>query len=286
MRIPFGSNAIVTAVVVCAAAGCGSPAAPSSTNAPPVIDSLTVASDRVEADQAIGVTATVRDAETPLDQLRYTWSASPQPGLFAGPQANVTWVPPKGQRTPDLYTLTLTVNENFTAAGQSKVNTVSKSTTVHYNDSPAEVAFLARDFLVTKFGNVNVAPVDAVSNFSDSTLRQPDESICSIEKAKEFDDVKNNRANFKIIGAGFTPQTIALNTGRTFGSVDGPCQFEDVPNDGPNAGHREFVSGTCHLTTVYENFRWLLCASNFFNGETTLESLKGRVPGPRASSIR
>ena len=66
----------------------------------------------------------------------------------------------------------------------------------------------------------------------------------------------------------------------TAGIVDGPCQFEDFPGPGePNAGQREFVSGTCHLTTVYENFRWFLCVSNAFNGDVTLASLRGRVPG-------
>ena len=60
------------------------------------------------------------------------------------------------------------MTEAYTSAGQAKQNIVSKSTTVHYNDSPAEVKFLGYDFLVLKFGNFNVSPAEAVSNFSDS----------------------------------------------------------------------------------------------------------------------
>ena len=217
----------------------------------------------------------MRDAETPLSQLTYTWSASPQTGTFSGNsfsgnQALITWRPPKGQTTPNVYTVTLTVSEAFTSAGQARQNIVSNSATVHYNDSPAEVQELGYDFLVRKFGNFNVSPADAVSNFSDS---------CS-GKAAELGEITDNRANFHILSASFSSTTPAFNSSLTAGTVEGPCQFEDIPNTGPNAGHREFVSGTCVLTTVYENFRWLLCQSNFDPPyQTTLASLKGRVPG-------
>jgi hypothetical protein len=96
----------------------------------------------------------------------------------------------------------------------------------------------------------------------------------------EFDQITDNRANFHIQGASFLPGTPTFNAAMTNGTIEGACQFEDIPNSGPNAGRREFVSGTCHLTTVYENFRWLLCVSNFYgSGDPTLASLRGRVPG-------
>lgn len=278
--------AVVTTGGLVAGACGGSPTVtpPVVTNTPPIIESLAIGT-RAEADQPIQIVATVTDAETSLGQLTYTWSASPQNGMFSGSsvsggQALIMWRPPTGQKTPDLFTVTLTVSEAYTSAGQAKQNVVSSSTTVHYNDSPAEVAFLARDFLVTKFGNFDVGPAEAVSNFSDSNQRQPDGKICSDEKALEFDDIKTNRENFHILSASFIPTAIAFNSGLTNGTVDGRCQFEDIPNTGPNAGHREFVSGTCHLTTVYENFRWFLCVSNFAgDGDPTLASLRGRVPG-------
>jgi hypothetical protein len=56
--------------------------------------------------------------------------------------------------------------------------------------------------------------------------------------------------------------------------------FEDTPNFGPDAGRRERVSGTCFMTTVYENFRWLLCDSHFDPPfDHRFESLRYRVPG-------
>jgi hypothetical protein len=53
-------------------------------NDAPIISSITVSSPRVEADQAVVSTAFVSDAETPLDQLTYQWSATPVNGTFTG----------------------------------------------------------------------------------------------------------------------------------------------------------------------------------------------------------
>jgi hypothetical protein len=281
MRNRFASLAAVLAVVTSGAGACSPTATPPAvTNTPPTIESLTIG-PRAEADQPIQVAATVTDAETPLAQLTYTWSASPQLGTFSGntfsgSQALITWKPPSGQTTPNVYTVTLTVSEAYTSAGQAKQNIVSKSTTVHYNDSPAEVKELARDFLVVKFANVNVSPADAVSNFSDSCPG----------KAAELSDIKDNRANFQILSGSFIPNAPSFNSSFTEGTVQGSCQFEDIPNSGPNAGLKEFVSGTCVLTTVYDNFRWYLCQSNFVPPyETTLASLRGRVPGQIGRSV-
>src|SRR5436190_18739935 len=180
------ATALATAITF-GVSGCGgSPTTPPAvTNTPPTIDSLVVAGTRVEADQPIAITATVRDVETPVNQLTYTWSASPATGTFTGTGSAVTWRPAKGAKTPDLYTVTLTVTESYTSAGQAKQNSVSMSATVHYNDSQAEASAVAYDFLVYKFGNFDVKAAEAVSNFSDSTQRQPDGKICSDEKADE-----------------------------------------------------------------------------------------------------
>jgi hypothetical protein len=251
---------------------------PAVVNTPPTIDLITVATERVEADRPVQVTAVVRDAESPLGTMTYTWSASPQVGIFggitsfAGSQVLNTWQPAKGQKTPDVQTVMVTVTESYTSSGQTKQNVVSKSTTTHYNDSPPENVELGYDFLVRKFGNRNVSPEEAVSNFSDSCQG----------KAEELSDIENNRENFTILSASFPSPVVTLNIGLTQGVVEGPCTFEDIPKSGPNAGRREFVSGTCRLETIYEaaNFRWRLCKSNFnepFN--TVPASLRGRVPG-------
>jgi len=264
---------VATGGLVAAACG-GSPTVTPVTNTPPVIESLAIGA-RAEADRPIQIAATVKDAETSLSQLTYTWAASPQNGIFSGSsisgsQALIMWRPPKGEKTPDLYTVTLTVSEAYTSAGQAKQNSVSSSTTVHYNDSPAEMKTLGYDFLVYKFGNFNVSPAEAVSNFSDNCRG----------KAAELDQIETNRQDFHILGASFPAPVATLDGSLTAGTVEGPCTFEDIPKSGPNVGHREFVSGTCLLTTVYENFRWFLCDS-FFNPpyNTTPVSLRGRVPG-------
>ena len=265
----------VAAGLACAIGACSdstptTPAQPVVNNTAPTIESIAVSSARVDAGQEVQLTASVKDAETPLDQLTYTWSASPVSGTFTGSGAVVKWRAPMQQATPALYLLTLTVTEKYTSSGQTRENTVSSTASVHYNDSPAEVAHLGIDFLVDKFANFNVSPAQAVSNFSDSCKG----------KADELGDVTENRANFHILSGTFTPTSVAFNSGLTTGTVDGPCAFEDIPNSGPNAGRKERVSGTCHLTTVYENFRWFLCVSNFEPPyDVALLSLKGRVPG-------
>jgi hypothetical protein len=127
-----------------------------------------------------------------------------------------------------------------------------------------------------KFANFNVSPADAVSNFSDSCPG----------KAAELSDIQTNRANFHILSGSFTATPPSFNDTLTAGTVQGPCQFEDIPNSGPNMGLHEFVSGTCVMTTVYDNFRWYLCQSNFEPPyQTTLASLRGRVPGQLGRSV-
>ena len=138
---------------------------------------------------------------------------------------------------------------------------------MHYDDSPAEVVYLATDFLVNKFGTFTVSPAEAVSNFSDNCPG----------KADELGDVQNNRANFHILSATFNPTTPTFNGDLTTGRVEGSCRFDDIPNGG--GGRREFITGTCLLTTVYENFRWYLCTSNFNGPYNTGPASLGRVPG-------
>src|SRR5213083_1196542 len=116
MRPRLAARTIVAAVTAVMAACGGSPTAtPPTLNTPPTIESIAIGA-RAEADQPIQIASTIKDGETPIGQLTYTWSASPQTGIFSGnsisgSQALVTWLPPKGQKTPDLYTITLLVSE-------------------------------------------------------------------------------------------------------------------------------------------------------------------------------
>jgi hypothetical protein len=276
MRIRIAASIIVATVSVVMGACGGSPTTPPTVNTPPTIESLVIAGDRAEADQPIQINATVKDAETPISQLTYAWSASPQNGTFGGTttfngsQALMTWRPPKGQTTPNVYTITLTVSEAYSSAGQAKLNLVSSSVQVHYNDSVAELTNLGYDFIVTKFGNYSVSPQECVSNFSDSCPG----------KAAELSDITVNREIFQILAGTFGPNpSVTFDSDKTHATVVNPCVFFDIVKA---SGVRERVSAICTLTGVYENFKWFLCDSHAGpgpGGTTPLSMLRGRVPG-------
>jgi hypothetical protein len=262
------------ATVAFAVEGCGSPpAAPTPTppvvnNTPPIIQSMKVSADRVEADHELDVTASVTDAEVAPETLTYMWSASPANGTFTGSGPVVRWRAPTQQKTPDLYTLTLTVTETFLSAGLPKQNQVSSTVQVPYNDSPAEVRALAEEFY-KDFGNSSVSAAACVRNFSDS-CRGKQEELANIQGNRD-------RTDYRIVGSTLSSSPhLTFDSGMTRGTFLQPCTFEDVST---TTGKRQRVSGDCYLSTVYEQWRWWLCDSHFFNGMVTSESLRYRVPG-------
>jgi hypothetical protein len=240
-------------------------------NDAPIIASITVSSPRVEADQAVVATAFVSDAETPLDQLTYQWSATPVDGTFTGTGPIATWRAPRQQATPDLYTLKLLITEKYTSAGQPKENSVSSTVQVHYNDSPKEIMTISMRFITELFPTSTIPAQQAVADFSDS---------CS-EKASEYNDVANNRINYQILSGTYTNVSVTPNGDRTFADVSGTCVFRDIPKDpkNPNVGKTETVTGICRLTAIYENWKWWLCSSRFEGIGVTTSSLRFRVPG-------
>jgi len=240
-------------------------------NDAPIISSMTVSSPRVEADQSVVATAFVSDAETPLDQLTYQWSATPVNGTFTGTGPIATWRAPRQQATPDLYTLKLLITEKYTSGGQPKENSVSSTVQVHYNDSPKEIMTISMRFLTELFPTYTIPAQQAVADFSDS---------CS-EKTSEYNDVANNRINFQILSGTYTNVSVTPNGDRTFADVSGTCAFRDIPKDpkNPNVGKTETVTGICRLTAIYENWKWWLCSSHFQGISTTTSSLRYRVPG-------
>ena len=240
-------------------------------NDAPIISSITVSSPRVEADQTVVATAFVSDAETPLDQLTYQWSATPVNGAFTGTGPIATWRAPRQQATPDLYTLKLLITEKYTSGGQPKENSVSSTVQVHYNDSPTEITRISMRFLTELFPTYTIPAQQAVADFSDS---------CS-EKASEYNDVANNRINFQILSGTYTNVSVTPNSDRTFADVSGTCTFRDIPKDpkNPNVGKTETVTGICRLTAIYENWKWWLCSSRFEGIGVTTSNLRYRVPG-------
>jgi hypothetical protein len=220
------------------------------TNTPPVIDSVTVDVTHVEAEDEVQLTAVVRDTETAVGQLTYTWAIAPSRGTLVGSGAQVRWRAPKGASTPDQYTFTLTVTERYTSAGVQKTNEVSKSVQTRYNDSVPEISNLVTVFL-NDFGNDSISPEQCVRDFSDSCPG----------KAAELQDVKNARACCVNMGATLGTPNVTVNNSRTFADVFVSCEFVSRNR---MTGVIGTAKGTCRLTAVYESFRWWLCDSLFF----------------------
>ena len=247
--------AVVLAVAAGPISACGDspvtdPGGPA--NAAPVIESLVLGAQQVEADLDVQLTATVKDAETAPAQLTYLWSSSSSGGSFVGTGAQVRWKAPRGATTPDLITLTLTVVEAYGTTTPKKENRTTSTVQVRYNDSEKEIRDLASQFL-TDFGTYSVSPSQCVRNFSDT--------LCASGKASEMTDVANNRnrTGVQIESATFSQPAVTLNAARTSGNASAVCTFVDRFSN----GSRQTVTGTCNISAVYDAFRWFLCTSTF-----------------------
>jgi hypothetical protein len=230
------------------------PPPPPPTNTPPVIESIAASVSRTEVDSDVTVTATVRDAETPVSQLAYTWSADGGTVHGAGP--TVTWRVAKGVTTPVEYAIKLTVTENY---GSGQQNTVSAtSTPIRVHDSPAELTTLSLTFL-GDFANSSVSASSCVRNFTD---RCPG-------KAVEKGQIEWNRDHYQILSSTLRMREVRIASTGTSADTRVGCGFTsrrtkcDSDEVGCKVGATETVGGDCTLTARYEEGRWWLCDSNF-----------------------
>jgi hypothetical protein len=234
---------------------------PAPVNQVPVIESVVVSTPRVEADTDVTVTATVRDAETPVDQLRFAWAADV--GTFSGPGASVQWRVPRGVATPAEHAVRLTVTEVYgtaDASGNRPQHTVSGSSPlIRVHDSPAELGALALRFL-RDFANSTVPADVAIREFSDSCAG----------KAAERIDIADNRRDFDILSSQLSLSSARVRTPFSRGDMTVRCAFSsrrrNCPAGSPascRVGAIENVEGNCNLTAVYEAQRWQLCESTF-----------------------
>jgi hypothetical protein len=234
---------------------------PAPVNQVPVIESVVVSTPRVEADTDVTVTATVRDAETPVDQLRFAWAADV--GTFSGPGASVQWRVPRGVATPAEHAVRLTVTEVYgtaDASGNRPQHTVSGSSPlIRVHDSPAELGALALRFL-RDFANSTVPADVAIREFSDSCAG----------KAAERIDIADNRRDFDILSSQLSLSSARVRTPFSRGDMTVRCAFSsrrrNCPAGSPascRVGAIESVEGNCNLTAVYEAQRWQLCESTF-----------------------
>jgi hypothetical protein len=241
-------------------------APPVVTNAPPVVTNVTVRgtgprepAQYATLDETVNVSATVTDAETPLSQLTFAWTADV--GTFTGSGAAVTWKAPAGFQTPGTVTLTLTVTERYettdgTGLPVTRENQTRATSTVSVHDSVREVNDLAVEFLVDFSKQLD--PAFVVRNFTPTCGGMADELS---------DVAKNNRDNLITSYTIGTPETTVDFTGRCpFRNVVGDACAQ-VPVDWRSTnratGQPGRATGIDQVTAVLENDRWRLCASDF-----------------------
>jgi hypothetical protein len=234
---------------------------PPVVNTAPQIKSITVSDTRVEAGTPVTLTAVVEDAETPIANLEFRWSA--ETGTFSGNTAVVTWTPGSDARTPADYVVTLTVVETFTSAGFTLENKATSTATAHVNNSAKELAELSVRFL-TDFATSSVTPSKCVSEFSDACRGKKD----------EFNDIDDNRHDFLIIGSTIRHTGLSIGSSRMTATVHTFCSFtskvittqprdETCANGACPLNSVGTATGDCWTTNVYESGRWFLCESHF-----------------------
>lgn len=232
---------------------------------PPVISTIAARGTRSPSEPAgfadlgetLTVTATVQDADTPADQLRFEWTADS--GTFTGAGASVQWLAPAAAATPGQVTLNLAVTDGATR--------VTGTTRVRLHDSIKEVGDLARQFLLD-FSDSNSPPDYVLRNFSQGPR-------CIKERDSEKADVEKNRRYYTIQSSAIGSATVNFQFGGR------PCSY--VPVDGDacaavpavwnslcketnvecTAGTTGRTSGTDFVTAVYEESQWRLCSSYF-----------------------
>ncbi|HYT74584.1 MAG TPA: hypothetical protein VEL79_07545 [Vicinamibacterales bacterium] len=290
-RVALAALAAALTAAIIAACGGSTPVAPTSSgsgtggsgggtpNTPPTIKSIAVSDTRIEVGTPVTLTATVEDAETPVDNLTYQWTAAT--GTFSGTGRVVTWTAGADAVTPADFPLRLTVTEH-TAGSTAVVNTVTASVTVHVNNSPKELADLSLRFL-GDFADSRISPDTCVSEFSNT---------CKSGKADEFSNISDNRHDFQILSSTLRTSSVDWVPVRANATVHTFCHFESLilhtPANCSSAdcpvGTVQKVEGDCYTTDIYENGRWWLCESHF-NGVRVLSALERAFFGIRRPEI-
>lgn len=246
---------------------------PAPANAVPSIDGITIQGRRAgqparfaDVRETVDVAATVRDAETPLEELVYQWTATT--GTFSGTGRAVTWTAPDSAATPPgLVTITLKVIENYGHPGQPKIYSqdVTRTQTLALHDSVREVGDMAVRFL-TEFSKpqTNQAWQDIMKDFKASACPDPGEF------ESERLDVVRHYSFFFMHSYRIQPATVSVNFG-------GACSFRgrrgdacaSVPVFWDSTDRRDGTRGTAtgidHLAAAYStaDSRWWLCSSDF-----------------------
>ena len=244
-----------------------------STNQPPAISGITTRGPRpgmpsrfADLDDTLTVTATVGDAETPADQLKYEWTA--ESGAITGTSREVTWRAPAQASTPTEVRLSLTVVETYQTVNAQGLpvtaeHRVTGSVSIRLHASAKEVRDLAVEFLVD-FSQQRLSPEQIVRGFTD-TCRG---------KADELEDVRRNQREFTINSYSIEPNppvdvafgSFCRNRDR-FGDA---CAYVPVrwQSTEKSNGRPATSVGNDQVNAVYVDNRWRLCDSDFI-GTTT-----------------
>jgi len=239
-------------------------------NLPPVITALTIQSPQANAppnfadlNEDVAVSASVTDAETPISQLTFVWTADL--GTFTGTGPAVRWRAPAVAATPRAVTVTLRVTEAIGGTGGTQSTTGTATFSLH--NSITEIGDLSRQFLLD-FSDSNLAPSYVVRDFWDGCPG----------KAEELGDITTNRRDFVILS--FTigpanPVSVGFKAGCVvpkYGARSGDgcavvqCEWHDKEK---STGLLGTTKGPDYLTAVYRNSRWWLCNSDFPSGTHT-----------------
>jgi hypothetical protein len=247
------------------------------TNTLPVVSAITVRgthlnepTDFADLGEEVNVVATVADAETPLDNLAYTWTATE--GTMSGTGRAVTWKAPFTATLPRKVTLTLRVTESL---GGTLTQSVTAMATVSVHDSGRESGQLAERFL-TDFSEQSLAPAIIVRDFWAG-------DVCRAGREAELQEVIDNQADYKILSYKIGPvSSWSLAFGGTCplnepgdGCLAVPCDWRDIRlKDGEVAT----ATGICLLSAVYRQSRWWLCSSRYRNLSGGHSFLPGAAP--------
>lgn len=206
--------------------------------------------------ETVDVAATVTDAETPVDQLTYQWTATA--GTFSGTGRQVTWTAPDSASTPTTVTITLRVVETY---GTNQSHQVTATQTVALHDSAAEVGRMSREFLIA-FSTTSIKDWQVV-------MKDFNRSACPVPS--EYDDekeqVENHYTNFTMhdFDVGGAGVTLAFGGTCAYGLPGDACVTVPVMWDSTGPSGRSSTSGIDHLTAVYSTAgtRWWLCSSRY-----------------------
>jgi hypothetical protein len=264
--------------IVCLLAACGGstpgpgptpPPPPPPANSMPVIEGITAQGRRerqparfADVGDTIDVSATVRDTETPVDELVYQWTATA--GTFNGTGRNTTWTAPASAAAPGNVTLTLKVIENYGHQGQPRIYSqeVTSTVTVALHDTAREVGDMAVRFL-TEFSKPqsNRDWQDVMRDFN--RARCPDPGEYDNERISVEDHIAKFVMNNYQIGA---PSVRVAFGSRCEENVAGDaCASVPVFWDSTGPNGRGSTRGTDYLAAVYvpADSRWWLCSSRY-----------------------